>query len=117
MGGWGLAVPESSENQENAFQFAAFMASEEADHACFVEYGKVRCSRRRTRPTMSPICSTQTESERPSENSLPRPSGGSAGKINTMITDVISRFTAGQIATADEAAQEMADQYDQLVNE
>lgn len=117
MGGWGLAVPESSENQERAFEFAAFMASEEADHACFVEYGK------------SPVQSASYEADdvaglfyadgiRASlENSLPRPSGATAGKINTMITDVISRFTAGQIATAAEAAQEMADQYDQLVNE
>ncbi|MBF8194436.1 extracellular solute-binding protein [Nonomuraea sp. K274] len=116
-GGWGLTIPKSSPNQDNAYKFASYMASESADHDCFVKYGKspVQASVYQASDVADHFYTDGIKSAL--ETSLPRPSGITAGKINTMFTDVAARFTAGQIPTADEAAQQMAQQYDELVND
>jgi multiple sugar transport system substrate-binding protein len=114
MGGWGLAVPKSSPNQATSIKFAQYLSTAEIDHACFVKDGK------------SPV---QTASYTASDvtslfyangirqslaSSLPRPSGKTGGSINTMMTNVIDQYLAGQIKDADTAAKQMADQYSKL---
>jgi multiple sugar transport system substrate-binding protein len=116
-GGWGLTVAKSSKDQDDAFKFAAFMASASADHDCFVKYGKspVQAATYEAGDVSGQFYATGVKAAL--QTALPRPSGATAGKLNTMFTDIPSRFLAGQIPTAAKAAQEMADQYAKLLNE
>ncbi|MFC5267200.1 ABC transporter substrate-binding protein [Kribbella qitaiheensis] len=115
-GGWGLTVAKSSPNQEDAVKFAAYMASESADHDCFVKYGKspVQAATYKASDVSGQFYAKGVQAAL--ESAQPRPSGATAGKLNVMFTDVSSRFLAGQIRSAASAAQEMADQYAKLID-
>jgi ABC-type glycerol-3-phosphate transport system substrate-binding protein len=115
MGGWGLAVPKSSANQATATKFAQFLSTESADHDCFVKDGKSPVQNATyTASDVSKLYYTKGIKDA-LESSLPRPSGANGGKINTMMTTVIGQFLAGQISSADDAAKQMANQYNLLV--
>jgi multiple sugar transport system substrate-binding protein len=116
-GGWGMTIPKSSPNKDAAYRFVSFIASRHADHDCFVKYGKspVQASTYKAGDVSRLFYADGIRSAL--EASLPRPSGVTAGKINNMFTDICSRFTAGQISSAHDAARMMADQYDKLVDE
>lgn len=116
-GGWGMTIPKTSPKQDSAYKFASFIASQNADHDCFVKYGKspVQTSAYKAADVSGLFYTDGIRSAL--EKSLPRPGGATAGKINTMFTDISSRFTAGQIPSPQKAARMMAEQYDELVNE
>ncbi|MEU4477754.1 extracellular solute-binding protein [Micromonospora sp. NPDC023966] len=115
-GGWGLSVAKSSSDQDNAYKFASFMSSAAADHDCFVQYGKspVQGATYEAGDVADKFYTTGVRAAL--ETAAPRPSGATAGKLNTMFTDVSSRFLAGQIPNAAAAAQEMADEYVKINN-
>jgi multiple sugar transport system substrate-binding protein len=115
-GGWGLAVPTSSQKKDAAYDFAKFMVSAEADLGCYADYGKsaVRSGTYEDAEIADTFYAAGVLSAL--EGSYGAPKDVTAPKIGTMQADIISRFLAGQIGSAAEAAQEMADQYEQIVN-
>lgn len=116
-GGWGLSVTQTSQQQDAAYELARFLTTEEADLACYTEYGKPAVQQATyDDPDVQSAWQTQGILDALS-SSLGKARGATAAQINGMMDDTVSRFLAGQAGTADEAAQELADQYRDLVGD
>lgn len=111
LGGWGNAVAASSTQKEAAAKFAAYIATPEADLKCALEFGK------------PPVSEANFSNEEilvnipylPSvfealKTATPRYAGENAGTLNDIVDSITSQFLAGQLGSAADAAQELADQ-------
>lgn len=102
-GGWGLAVPGSSENQEAAIAFVKKATTAVADESCFAKTGKG--------PVYSATYSKGSQYWLPELSkavaaAYPRSRGADAGRVNDMFDEVVARFLAGELS-AEQAADEM----------
>jgi multiple sugar transport system substrate-binding protein len=115
-GGWGWVVPKTSSKVDAATDFATFMSSEQADHACYVDYGKSAVQQATYKaPDVTKAFYTKGIAAAVGK-SLGKPNGATASKINTMLDETTSRFLSGQISSAKAAAEEMAATYADLVD-
>lgn len=114
-GGWGWVVPTTSSKMEAAVDFAAFMSSEEADLACYVDFGK-SAVQESTYQDPEVAEAFYTEGILAGVSSAKgKPNGETASRINNMLDETVARFLSGQISTAQEAADEIVTEYDALV--
>ncbi|PJJ55214.1 extracellular solute-binding protein [Compostimonas suwonensis] len=116
-GGWGLAVNNTSKHQDAAYELATYLTSEDADLGCYTEYGKPAVQQA-TYDNDEVKSAWQTEGILDAlSSSIGKARGATAAQINGMMDETVSRFLAGQAGSADDAAQEMADRYEELVNQ
>ena len=110
-GGWGLAIPRSSNAHGLAWEFINLVTSPEWDLYCFANFGKtgIYAASYQAPEMVNQFFIDGVQAA--TEGSMPRPRGTNAGEISTMLTDVITRFLAGQIPDARTAAEEMANRY------
>ncbi|MGO4832799.1 sugar ABC transporter substrate-binding protein [Rhizobiaceae sp. 2RAB30] len=102
-GGWGLAVPASSQNQEAAIAFAKKASSAATDESCFAKTGKG--------PVYTATYGKGSEYWLPQlaeavGSANPRSRGADAGRVNDMFDEVVARYLAGELS-AEQAADEM----------
>jgi multiple sugar transport system substrate-binding protein len=102
-GGWGLAVPASSQNQEAAIAFAKLASSAATDEGCFATTGKG--------PVYTATYGKGSEYWLPQlaeavATANPRSRGADASAVNDMFDEVVARYLAGEL-TAEGAADEM----------
>lgn len=113
-GGWGWVVPTSSTKQDAAIDFATFMSSEAADLGCYVDFGK-SAVQQATYEDPDVAAAFYTEGIAAAvESAKGKPNSESSSRINNMLDETVSRFLAGQAGTAEDAADEIIAQYDEL---
>lgn len=111
LGGWGNVVPASSSNKEAAAKFAAYLASPKVDLECSLEAGKSPVQEENfTNPDLLATTPYLPEVVNVLATGVPRYTGEKAGTLNDIVDSVTSQFLAGQLGSADEAAQKLADQ-------
>lgn len=116
-GGWGLGVTTSSQEQDAAYQLAAYLTSEEADLGCFLDYGKPAVQEA-TYEDPDVMSNWQTQGILAAlSGSMGKARGETASRINSMMDETTSRFLAGQAGDAQDAARDIADQYASLVGQ
>lgn len=113
-GGWGLAVTKVSKQQDAAYKYAKFLTTPKADLGCYTDFGKPAVQAATyTDPKVK--SAWQTEGVQAAvASSIGKARGETAARINGMMDDTVSRFTAGQAGTARQAAEELAKSYADL---
>lgn len=114
-GGWGWVVPTSSEKQDAAIEFATFMSGAEADLGCYVDYGKSAVQKATYEdPAVTSAFYTEGIASAVA-TAKGKPNGQTSSRINNMLDETVSRFLAGQAGSAEEAADDIIAQYDELI--
>ncbi|WP_022885297.1 ABC transporter substrate-binding protein [Glaciibacter superstes] len=114
-GGWGWVVPTTSKKQQAAIDFASFMSSEEADLGCYVEFGKSAVQEATYDvPEVAEAFYTAGIAAAVA-SAKGKPNSESASKINNMLDESVARFLAGQAGSSQDAADDIVQQYDALV--
>lgn len=116
-GGWGLSVTTTSTIPDAAYDLAVYLTSEPADLGCYLDHGKPAVQQA-TYDDPDVMSAWQTEGILEAlSGSIGKARGTTASQINGGMDETISRFLAGQEGTAQEAAQVIADDYADLVNQ
>lgn len=109
-GGWGLAVPKTSKNQEAAYKFASYLASPAVDLKCALNNGKGPAATATfTNAEFLKKFPYLKDYEQIVTDAAVRFTGPKAGDQNNALDQSVANFLSGQAGTADQAAQKLVD--------
>jgi multiple sugar transport system substrate-binding protein len=117
IGSWAMAVAANTKRPDAAYDWSTFVINPEADLKCYKAYGKSAVRGATYEDTELQATFYANGVRAGLEGAYGIPNGPTASKINNMVADVTGQFLAGQIKSVDEAAQSIANQYADLVNQ
>ncbi len=115
IGSWAMAVAADTKMPDAAYQWSVIASDPELDLKCYTGFGKsaVRADTYEDPELAKTFYASGVRSAL--EVGYGLPSGATAAKINNAMMEIISQYAADQL-TLDAAAQQMVDEYAELVN-